>query len=373
MVRAINIVSFDIPYPPNYGGVIDVYHKLRWLHKKGIEIHLHCFEYGRQRSQELNKICSSVTYYKRKTGIASQLSSLPYTVKSRQSEELAANLLKNEHPILFEVLHTCYLLRDVRFIKRIKIYRHSNIEHEYYRHLAKSEKNMLKKYYLTKEAAKLEKFEPIVDLSNYILAVNEDDAEYFKTKYKKPKTVFLPSFHENDELRMSEGKGEYILYHGNLSVAENALAALWLAENVFSKLDHPCVIAGLNPRPDLLNELTKFKNIKVVTSPGDQEMDSLIKNAHIHCLYTDQNTGLKLKLLNCLFSGRFIVTNATMLHGTGLSANESLVISERYVDEIKELMKTSFTQKMLAERKQQLQRFDNSKNADKLIETIFHA
>ena len=77
VVKALNIVSFDIPYPANYGGVIDVFHKLRWLHKKGIEIHLHCFEYGRAHSQELEKICKTVHYYKRNTGIAYQLSSLP--------------------------------------------------------------------------------------------------------------------------------------------------------------------------------------------------------------------------------------------------------------------------------------------------------
>ena len=43
--KHLHIISFDIPYPPNYGGVIDVYYKIRTLHKLGIKIHLHCFEY----------------------------------------------------------------------------------------------------------------------------------------------------------------------------------------------------------------------------------------------------------------------------------------------------------------------------------------
>ena len=41
--RQLHIVAFDIPYPPNYGGVIDVWYKLKALHAKGIKIILHCF------------------------------------------------------------------------------------------------------------------------------------------------------------------------------------------------------------------------------------------------------------------------------------------------------------------------------------------
>ncbi|MBK9284114.1 MAG: glycosyltransferase family 1 protein [Sphingobacteriaceae bacterium] len=373
MVKAINIISFDIPFPANYGGVIDVYHKLRWLHKKGVEIHLHCFEYGRKHSEELEKICKTIHYYKRKTGIVSQLSALPYTVKSRQSEELAQNLLKNNYPILFEVLHTCYLLRDVRFIKRKKIYRHSNIEHEYYKHLASVEPNMLKKYYLTKEALKLEKFEPIIDLSDIILAVNADDANYFSLKYQKPKVVYLPSFHANDGVDIKSGKGDYVLYHGNLSVSENADAALWLAEHVFSKINQPCIIAGLNPSESLINRLMMFKNIKVIANPDETEMNGLIQNAQVHCLYTSQDTGLKLKLLNCLYKGRFIVSNAKMLRGTGIQQNSGLFIDEQFIQAIQTCFNSEFNEQLIHERKEQLKVFDNSNNADKLIETVFDA
>ena len=39
----LNVVSFDIPYPPDYGGVIDIYYKIKALNSAGIKIHLHCF------------------------------------------------------------------------------------------------------------------------------------------------------------------------------------------------------------------------------------------------------------------------------------------------------------------------------------------
>src|SRR5690606_36244726 len=134
-------------------------------------------------------------YYPRKTGFLSNLSLLPYTVKSRQSKELEKNLLSNDFPILFEVLHTCYLLNDNRFANRKKIYRHSNIEHEYYTELSKTERNVWKKLFLKIEAWKLKRFESILNRSNLILAVNQKDTEYFQKKYVSVKAMYLPSFH----------------------------------------------------------------------------------------------------------------------------------------------------------------------------------
>ena len=39
-----------MPYPPNYGGVIDVFYKIKSLHAIGIKIILHCFKYGKNGS-----------------------------------------------------------------------------------------------------------------------------------------------------------------------------------------------------------------------------------------------------------------------------------------------------------------------------------
>ena len=143
----LHIVSFDVPYPPNYGGVIDVFYKIKTFKEKGIHVHLHCFEYGRGEQPELLKYCESVTYYKRNMSPLGVFSKVPFIVKSRISKELKSNLLSNSFPILFEGLHTCYLLKDKELKNRVKIFRESNIEHEYYGHLAKSEKNILKEHF----------------------------------------------------------------------------------------------------------------------------------------------------------------------------------------------------------------------------------
>lgn len=374
MSLTLNVVSFDVPFPPNYGGVIDVYYKLQALHQAGVKVILHAFVYGRKPAPELEAICEKVFYYQRKTGLAANLSLDPYTVKSRQSIELEQNLLSNDYPILFEVLHTCYLLDDERFSKRKKIYRHSNIEHDYYSELSRSEKSFTKKIYLKVEALKLKRFESILQHANQILAVNKKDTEYFKKKYPKARTQYLPSFHANSASTGKSGTGDYVLFHGNLAISENYEAVLWLADHVFSKLKHKVIVAGLNPPDFLLSKLATIKNIQVKASPNEEEMTQLIRNAQVHVLWTSQPTGLKLKLLNVMFKGRFIVCNQNMLAGTEIAANSSLSIcegAEAFITRINEYMVKDFDESKSFEREKITRDFSNQKNVQTLIEAIF--
>ena len=55
--KKIHVVAFDVPYPADYGGVIDIYHKVEALHHQGIEVILHMYQYGREESKtKLRKI-----------------------------------------------------------------------------------------------------------------------------------------------------------------------------------------------------------------------------------------------------------------------------------------------------------------------------
>ena len=120
-----------------------MYYKLEALHACGVKLILHCFEYERPHAPELESICDKVFYYKRRTGVIANLTWLPYNVYSRKDHRLIENLLQNDYPILFEGLHSCYYMDDPRLRNRMKIFRECNIEHDYYRHLAKSGKGLV--------------------------------------------------------------------------------------------------------------------------------------------------------------------------------------------------------------------------------------
>lgn len=362
----LHIVSFDNPYPPNYGGVIDVFYKLKHLHAAGVKIYLHAFEYGRKPAKELNQFCEKVFYYQRRNFVNPFIGSLPYIVNTRNSEELLRNLQHDKHPILFEGLHTCYFLNHPKLANRKKIVRMHNIEHEYYEKLEGVERNFFKKYFFSKESQRLKAFENVLHAANLILAISPNDEAYLSSVFKN--TLYVPAFHSNDEITSIPGKGNYILYHGKLSVGENDEAARFLVEHIFSKLNIPFYIVGDKPSAMLKALAQQHSHIKIFDHLSTEQISELIQKAQINILPTFQNTGIKLKLINVLFQGRFVLANKLMVANTGL---EKLCYvadtAEAMMNQIKLLMEIEFTEEMIEQRSERLNiLFNNTHNAAKL-------
>ena len=53
--RRFHVVSLQVPFPPDYGGVIDIYYKLKALKKMGYETWLHTFRYDRSRAERSSR------------------------------------------------------------------------------------------------------------------------------------------------------------------------------------------------------------------------------------------------------------------------------------------------------------------------------
>ncbi len=369
----LHIVSFDIPYPPNYGGVIDVYYKLIALSRAGIKIHLHCYEYGRNHAPELNQWCEEVHYYPRRTGVWSSLGKRPYIVQSRRSEHLIARLAKDNYPILFEGLHSCYFIEDERLNGRRKIYRESNIEHHYYYHLFKAERNLFRKFYFISASLKLLLYQKILKHATLMLVVSQSDTAYLQHRFKSQRVVYLPSFHPNEEFSVMPGRGDYALYHGNLSVTENYKAARYLITKVFAGSNHKLIIAGLDPPESLVRLIEEYPNIELVSNPDDETLFGLIRNAHANVLVTFQPTGLKLKLLNTLYQGRYSVVNPDMVAGTGLESLCRIASDAKGLKEaIEDVFDHDFDIHEVENRRNILTGiYSNKVKADQLIQLVF--
>ncbi|MCC7245294.1 MAG: glycosyltransferase, partial [Saprospiraceae bacterium] len=311
----LHIVSFDIPYPANYGGVIVIFNQLKALHAQGVKIILHCFQYGDRTPQpELEQYCHEVHYYPRSRSIFYQISFLPFIMRTRQHSGLLRRLRKDKYPILFEGMHTAAWVWNSRLRNRQKIVRMHNIEWQYYDGLWQSTAPLkaLEKTYYFIESIKLQRIEPKVVLyADDILTLSTTDEAYYKER--KANVFHIPPFHPNRLIESRLGKGEYVLFHGKLSVPDNERAALWLIEEVFSRMNVPFIIAGMEPSDDLRSAAARYDHIQLIENPDDRQMDDLLKKAHINLLVSFQKSGIKLKLLNALFRGRFCIVNDQMV------------------------------------------------------------
>jgi hypothetical protein len=368
----LHIVTFNVPYPANYGGVIDVFYRIKALHRLGVQIHLHNFNYGRTEETILEDYCEKVYYYERETGILPQLSLKPYITNSRSSKILLKRLVELNAPIIFEGLHCCYYLSHPKLADRQKIVRMHNIEFEYYQHLAHLEPNWIKKSFFRLESFRLKRYQRILRYADQILAISpQDEAKLFLFKNK---THYIPAFHPNEQIVSQVGQGSYILFHADLSVKDNEEGAVFLIEKVFKdkKIKMPFIIAVLNPTNRLLNLAEKYDNISVRANLPHEDLQRLIHNAHVNILISFQSAGMKLKLLNAIFTGRFCLVNTPMVEDTGLEKLCIVEDDDRNIrQKLSRLTLTPFQLNHLKTRKESIgKEFYNDYNAQKVIRLI---
>lgn len=368
----LHIVCLQTPYPPDFGGVMDLFWKLKYLKEAGINIILHCFDDGRGQQVELNQYCSEVNYYRRKTGWTALSLTTPYIVKSRTNKKLEARLLQDDYPILLEGTHCSAILNHPAFTRRSVYLRVHNIEVDYYKQLFYNSSLLLHKIYFYIESRHLQGYEPAVFYRSAMnICVSEKDASTLLQQF--PRTIYLPVFLRWNAVEGLPGNGNYCLYHGNLSVNENEKAALWLLEQVFHQSSIPLVIAGKNPSATLRKAAEENPQCQLVENPCREDMDRLVREAHINILPSFSTTGIKLKLLHALFCGRHCLVNLNMVAGTGLAPLCSIANSaSEFRIAIEQLFREKFTTESLQLRSTiLLTTFNNKANAERLRDLIF--
>jgi len=371
--KHLHIVCLDVPYPVDYGGVFDLFHKIRLLHAAGIRIHLHCFEYGRGHQPVLDNYCVEVNYYTRHEGHKGFSHKLPYIVCSRSNSQLLDRLLEDDYPILLEGVHCTYLLNDERFNSRRIVLRLHNVEYQYYRRLYHTEKSIWKKMYYLHESNLLRSYERRIATKVKILTVSAKDSQLYRDEFGAADVGMLPVFLPYKEVHTREGTGCFCLYHGNLSVAENEEAITWLLKKVFHSLELPLIVSGKQPSSRLTRIIQQYPHTCLIADPSEEELQDLIAKAQVHILPSLNCTGVKLKLLNALFNGRHCIVNSEAVEGTGL---EQLCHLSDGAEHMRSLISELYTQPILGNEIRERQKvlaclYNPEENINKLMASIW--
>lgn len=346
-----------------------MFYKIRSLFESGAEIYLHVFCKQPEKDPFYQKYCKEVHFYLRNSSLIAALDLLPYIVKSRKSDLLISNLKRIKAPILCEGLHSSLILRNKEFSDRKILVRAHNIEHLYYKQLAKNETNMLKKVHFHIEALKLKNYEKRLHECHKILSIASHETDYFIKKHKD-KTIYIPAFQPNKRIFELSKKGYFAMFHGNLAVTDNLKAALFLID-VFKSIDYPLVIVGQSSDKKLLSKIDQYKNVSFIPLHDQKELSELFHRAHINVLYTQNSSGVKLKLINALFQSRHVIANDKMVDGSGLHdlcniANNKAEITNKVL----QLISRDFSEKDMALRKERLCLYDNKTNAEKILDQL---
>jgi hypothetical protein len=366
MSNRVHIVCLDAPSPPDYGGAMDMYYAIIALAAQGKKIILHYFDYKQDRNADgLAAYCSQIYAYRRKSFFRSA-SLLPYIVRSRINSKLIQRLNEDEFPVILEGIHTSGIIPYLNNQNRAVIRMH-NEEVSYYKNLAVAERNIFKRTYFRLESALLKKYYRKLPANTPLACLSQADMIVLENEYQFSDLHLIPCFIPWQVFHQKEGRGDYCLYHGNMSVSENEAAAEWLIEKVCSALDMKFIIAGKAISTRLRQNAAKVKTVELITDPSTEELTELIRNAQVHILPSMNTTGVKLKLLHALFDGRFCITNANGAKGIG--SNEGFLIADtadEYVEAIKTLWLKNFCSEDKKSRQHLLAVYNNLENARKL-------
>jgi hypothetical protein len=369
---SLNIICFDVPFPADYGGAMEEFYKLKALSECGVKIHLHCFVYGNRKPQdELKKYCEQIYYYERKKSIADVFSNIPFIVKTRSNNELLQNLLSNDFPILFDGTHSTLYLNHSSLRNRKKIVRLHNIEWIYYSVLSNNSYGLKEKIFFFLEYRKLRKYDATLANADSLSCLSQTDLDYYKDKFPDKQITLEHVFHENTTVKCKTGKGDYLLYHGNLSLIDNYKAVIDLLSNELQNTKHKMVVAGKDPSPTLIDFIKTKPNVQLVANPTHEALDALIMQSQVCFAIANNPSGIKLKLINSVYRGRFIFSNEAAFVGSGL--DDCVINMNDFSEELlDEYMAKEFTQQVIDQRIQLLHtQYDNLKNAESLIHSIF--
>ncbi len=316
--RSIHIVAFDVPFPPDYGGVMDVYYRCRSLKNAGYHIILHCFEYGRGRVHDFSAIADEVYYYTRAKSLLSWFSKTPFIVATRNSTALLKRLLQDKHPIVFEGQHCTFWLHHPELSQRKKMVRLHNIEWQYYEGLSKRSNSFFKRWYFQSEARKLKRHEEILYYATVLATISASDTDYYTSCFEQVEYVPV-GFEQFPPKPVVKSYDPFYLFQGNLSVEENSEAVYWLLE-AFRKQSIPqtLIIAGKNPDQTLITACSQQNNVQLIANPNDLQMQELMQTATAHLIIGFQHSGIKLKLLNALMTGKKCIVTPEIVAGSGL-------------------------------------------------------
>lgn len=314
--KVLHYICMDVPFPPNYGGIIDVFYKLKAFHQLGVKIYLHVYGFDANGLEQLKDFAEEVFYYPIKKNPFYFLSKKPFSVKSRNGRILLKNIKKIKAPIFFESLKTTDLIASDQLKEFSKYLRLHNIEQNYFDGLAQSEKDRVKHLMYSLEAKKYIKYEQIISKFNQVFTLSLSEQNYIQTNYQKGK--FVPVFHGNDSFPDLEPFGKYVLYHGDLRAADNCKAVEYLID-VFRESEYPLVIASSIKEDWVKSKINAYQNIKFVKLKDYQHLLQLFEDAHINIAWSFQEAGTKLKVVNALFNSRFSIINKNIIDDEKIS------------------------------------------------------
>lgn len=320
----IAVVSGFIPYPPVFGGAIDIWERIKGLHALGHTVDLIVTDKNNPTQAQLTEMAlyTNCFFYARRQNKWQQLFfKLPLQMLSRKS--LSSIQINKTYDLVILESEFCWPITLNKTINYKKcVVRVHNIEHHYFKSLGKSARTLKEKIYYKIEALKIKQFSTLIfNKVNKLWFISKDD---LKRVNLPNKSVFIP-FPINDAFISPEVKPEEnVVFMGSLFMQNNIFGLDWYLQNV-----HPLLIKQLpkyhfyiigSLKEDNPEIQKKYNNIPKVTFVVNTPcLKAFYQKASVFINPMFHGSGVKVKSVNALVNGLPLVSTAVGAEGIGLT------------------------------------------------------
>jgi len=337
------------PYPANDGSSIAISTLAEGLADNGIELHLLPINTKKHFKPEENIPAA----FKQKTNYQSVYKNTDtnalgafFNLFSAQSYFVTRFFFKEYEELLIQKLETnsfdiiqlegVFMATYIPIIKKYSkakiVLRSHNVEHQIWeRHLV-SEKNILKKMYLTIQNNRLKTFE--VNTFNKVDAIvtitDEDKKNISLICPKTPIHTCLTGVNLEEYKQVFQSKNPNTLFHfASMDWMPNIEAVDWLLNHVWNDVlkqqpDAKLVLAGRG-MPERIKNVAS-ENIIVIDTIKDST--EFYNSYDIMLVPLWSGSGLRIKLVEGLAYGKAIITTSIGAEGIPYSANKNLLIAD---------------------------------------------
>lgn len=343
------------PYPANDGSSIAICTLAEGLADNGIELHLLPINTKKHFKAEADvpaefkqKTNYQSVYRDTNTNIAGAFFNLfsaqSYFVSRFFFKEYEVALTNKLKRFAFDIiqLEGVFMCTYIPLIKKYSkakiVLRSHNVEHQIWeRHLV-SEKNFIKKTYLTLQNNRLKAFE--INAFNSVDAIititDEDKKTISSISSKKNIYTCLTGINLNKYKPVVNSKNQNTLFHfASMDWMPNIEAVDWLLQNIWKdvvkqKPDVKLVLAGRG-MPERFKSLNdKAQNITIINDVKDSS--EFYNSYDIMLVPLWSGSGLRIKLVEGLAYGKAIITTSIGAEGIPYMHNKNMMIADSSED-----------------------------------------
>lgn len=327
----LTVFCQDVPYPPNHGGKLDLWNLIRGLHTQGISIQLVCWFRREQITpnvrSELMIVAGDIVEVPRRDEWWRLLFSrypprmLSFTPARRDHEGLRKRVEAFAPDWLLLDSWAAYLPARAlsREIGRPLVYRSQNVEHRYYRELRRVARGAMK-IKLALKAIRLFAAEREIRSSVDLVAdISADDTKEWDKLGGAGNALVVPPLWLDQAVHALPERDIDLLFVGNLQTPNNVEGLRWFTNEVLPILrqrmaPRPLRVVFAGSEPDA-GGLDFWRKAGIACAPNPPDVSVFYPRARVVINPLQQGSGVNLKMIEALASGRPVVATPAAIRG----------------------------------------------------------